>query len=107
MRYCYLIQNLRYHHQSVHKLGKNLITSALAKDRIIESIEHTVHPWCIGVQWPPEFLITNNDKTPLYNDVKTAMVGVTGNTAKNKSTLTIKVFNVIGMFSNLVCEHPI
>jgi len=31
--------------------------------------------------------------------VKTAMVGVTGNTVKNISILTIKVFKVIYMFS--------
>tara|TARA_B100000029_G_C17526880_1_gene941967 strand:- start:276 stop:986 length:711 start_codon:yes stop_codon:yes gene_type:complete len=50
------------HHQSVNKLGKNLITAAEADDEIIEAIEHTKHPWCIGVQWHPEFLITKYDK---------------------------------------------
>ena len=50
------------HHQSVNKLGKNLITAAEADDAIIEAIEHTKHPWCIGVQWHPEFLITKYDK---------------------------------------------
>ena len=28
------------------------------EDSIIEAIEHIEHPWCIGVQWHPEFLIT-------------------------------------------------
>ena len=49
------------HHQSVKTLGKNLITSAVSNDNIIEAIEHTEHPWCLGVQWHPEFLITNPD----------------------------------------------
>ena len=49
------------HHQSVKNTGENFITSAVAPDDIIEAIEHTKHPWCIGLQWHPEFLITNFD----------------------------------------------
>ena len=49
------------HHQSVKMLGKNFISSAIAPDKIIEAIEHTKHSWCIGLQWHPEFLITNAD----------------------------------------------
>jgi len=50
------------HHQSVDILGKNLIECANAEDSIVEAIEHIKHPWCIGVQWHPEFLITSYDK---------------------------------------------
>jgi len=49
------------HHQSVKNLGDNFISSALAPDGIIEAIEHTKHPWCLGLQWHPEFLITSAD----------------------------------------------
>ena len=49
------------HHQSVKKLGENFTASAFASDEIIEAIEHTQHPWCIGIQWHPEFLITDAD----------------------------------------------
>ena len=49
------------HHQSVNNLGKNFVSSAIASDGIIEAIEHTKHPWCLGVQWHPEFLITKDD----------------------------------------------
>ena len=28
---------------------------------IIEAMEHTTHPWCFGLQWHPEFLITDAD----------------------------------------------
>ena len=49
------------HHQSVKKLGKNLIVSAKSNDGIIEGIEHKEHKWCIGLQWHPEFLITKED----------------------------------------------
>ena len=60
------------HHQSVNKLGKNFIYSALAEDGVIEAIEHTLHPWCIGVQWHPEFLITNSDIAIIKNFIKYA-----------------------------------
>ena len=49
------------HHQSVNTLGKDFISSASASDGIIEAIEHIEHPWCLGLQWHPEFLITNAD----------------------------------------------
>jgi len=55
------------HHQAVNKLGKDLIKSAEAGDNIIEAIEHKDHPWCIGVQWHPEFLITNEDQALFKN----------------------------------------
>tara|TARA_Y100000590_G_C15618234_1_gene976586 strand:- start:308 stop:1018 length:711 start_codon:yes stop_codon:yes gene_type:complete len=55
------------HHQAVSKIGKKLIVSAKSEDNIIEAIEHTEHPWCIGVQWHPEFLITNSDKLLFKN----------------------------------------
>ena len=54
------------HHQSVDKLGENLIINGKSKDGIIESIENTNHKWCIGVQWHPEFLITKADKLIIY-----------------------------------------
>ncbi len=50
------------HHQSVRNLGKNLKSCATASDGIVEAIEHVKHPWCLGLQWHPEFLITKNDK---------------------------------------------
>ena len=31
-------------------------------DGIIESIESLNHKWCVGIQWHPEFLITEADK---------------------------------------------
>ena len=49
------------HHQSVKKIGENFTASAFASDEIIEAIEHTRHPWCLGIQWHPEFLITDAD----------------------------------------------
>ena len=49
------------HHQSVKNTGENFIASAFALDNVVEAIEHTKHSWCIGLQWHPEFLITDSD----------------------------------------------
>ena len=57
------------HHQSIKNLGKNFIPSAVAPDGIIEAIEHIKHPWCIGLQWHPEFLITSGDIAIIKNFV--------------------------------------
>ncbi len=48
-----------YHHQSVHKLGKNLIVTAAAHDGVIEAIEGTEFP-ILGVQWHPERMLGND-----------------------------------------------
>jgi putative glutamine amidotransferase len=51
-----------FHHQTVKKLGKNLKASAVSPDGLIEAIELAKHPFCIGVEWHPEFLETIEDK---------------------------------------------
>lgn len=44
-----------HHHQSVRKIGKNLIATAWAKDGVVECIEDTrLERFVIGVQWHPE-----------------------------------------------------
>jgi len=50
------------HHQGVDKLGNNLNVTGMAPDGIIEGFEHESHYYCVGVQWHPEFLITDFDK---------------------------------------------
>lgn len=49
------------HHQAVAKPGPGLIVNARASDGVIEGIEHPDYPFCIGVQWHPEFSITHAD----------------------------------------------
>ena len=61
------------HHQAVDKLGENLIINGTSKDGIIESIEHTNHKWCIGIQWHPEFLITKFDKLIIADFIKNSI----------------------------------
>jgi putative glutamine amidotransferase len=42
------------HHQSVGRLGADLVTSATAPDGIVEGIERPDADFCLGVQWHPE-----------------------------------------------------
>ena len=42
------------HHQAVKDLGEGLKVNAVSKDGIIEGVEHTDHPFIVGVQWHPE-----------------------------------------------------
>lgn len=44
------------HHQGVKVLGKELISTAVAPDGLIEGIELPTHPFAVGVQWHPEEL---------------------------------------------------
>jgi putative glutamine amidotransferase len=45
------------HQQSVKDLGRGLRVSGVDEYGIVQSIEDTRHPFRIGVQWHPEFLI--------------------------------------------------
>lgn len=50
------------HHQAVKEVGPDIIISGRAEDGIIEAIEHKTHPFCMGVQWHPEFEVTTSDR---------------------------------------------
>jgi len=54
------------HHQSVKKLGNNLMASAFATDGIIEAIEIPGNKNFIGVQWHPEVSIENEETKALF-----------------------------------------
>jgi len=44
------------HDQAVKKMGTNLAVAAIDGNQIVQAIEHTRHPFMIGVQWHPEYL---------------------------------------------------
>ena len=48
------------HHQAVRDPGRG-VASAWAPDGVIEAIEDPARPFCIGVQWHPEFSIDPGD----------------------------------------------
>ena len=62
------------HHQAVKKLGNKLKSVAVAPDGIIEAIELEDHPFCIGVQWHPEFYSTREDKSLIDGFVKACLI---------------------------------
>lgn len=49
------------HHQAVATVGKDVVINAVAPDGVIEGIEYTKHPFCLGVEWHPEYHITPAD----------------------------------------------
>jgi putative glutamine amidotransferase len=51
-----------HHEQAVENINSDeFIISARANDNIIEAIEHKFHPFFIGVEWHPEYLVNKND----------------------------------------------
>ncbi|MDA3895939.1 MAG: gamma-glutamyl-gamma-aminobutyrate hydrolase family protein [Desulfobacteraceae bacterium] len=42
--------------QAIKELGRDLIISGKDKNQIVQAIEHTIHPFMVGVQWHPEYL---------------------------------------------------
>lgn len=44
------------HHQAVKDVGETLVAAAVSSDGIIEAVEMPEHPFCLAVQWHPEFL---------------------------------------------------
>ena len=50
------------HHQAVKSVGPGVVVNAVAGDGVIEGIEDPRLPFCIGVQWHPEFRITDGDR---------------------------------------------
>jgi putative glutamine amidotransferase len=50
------------HHQAVDQVGHDVIINAVAPDGVIEGIEHAGYRFCLGVQWHPEFQITEADR---------------------------------------------
>lgn len=49
------------HHQAVKTVAPGCIINATAPDGVVEGIEDPNHPFCIGVQWHPEFSISPGD----------------------------------------------
>ena len=49
------------HHQAMRTVGAGTVISATAPDGVIEAIEYPEHPYCLGVQWHPEYHVTGLD----------------------------------------------
>jgi putative glutamine amidotransferase len=51
------------HHQGVRKLGAQLVASAVAPDGLVEGIESANGSYVVAVQWHPEVLVENDERT--------------------------------------------
>jgi putative glutamine amidotransferase len=49
------------HHQAVKNVGAAAIANAIAPDGVIEGVESRTHRFCLGVQWHPEFALSEAD----------------------------------------------
>jgi putative glutamine amidotransferase len=49
------------HHQAVARVANGTRVNAVAPDGVIEGIEDRAYRFCLGVQWHPEFTISDGD----------------------------------------------
>lgn len=63
------------HHQAIERLGKELITSAIAPDGVIEGIETAEDYFLVGVQWHPEALLDADPKMRMLFEQFVAAAG--------------------------------
>lgn len=61
-----------YHHQAVHRLGKDLAISAVSPDGIIEGLESEEHS-IVAVQWHPELEDTEISKRIFEHFIKNCL----------------------------------
>jgi putative glutamine amidotransferase len=50
------------HHQAVKTAGPGVVVDAMAADGVVEGIEDPRRPFCLGVQWHPEFALSEGDR---------------------------------------------
>jgi putative glutamine amidotransferase len=53
------------HHQAIKAVAPSLRVNAVASDGVIEGVEDPNRRFCMGVQWHPEFFITEADRRVL------------------------------------------
>ncbi len=66
------------HHQAAADAPSPITINAVAPDGVIEGIEYSEKPFCIGVQWHPEYLISTGD-----SKIFAALVSAARDYAKN------------------------
>lgn len=49
------------HHQAVDAPAPDIAISAISPDGIVEAFELPSHPFCLGVQWHPEFMAARHE----------------------------------------------
>ncbi len=57
------------HHQGIHIPAEGLRISATSPDGLIEAVEISDHPYALGVQWHPEWLINSEPMQGLFSSL--------------------------------------
>ncbi|MBX6366850.1 MAG: gamma-glutamyl-gamma-aminobutyrate hydrolase family protein [Rhodospirillales bacterium] len=60
------------HHQAVKDVAPGIVVDALAPDGIVEGIEDPRRRFCLGVQWHPEYAISEGDEAIMAAFVQAA-----------------------------------
>jgi putative glutamine amidotransferase len=55
-----------FHHQGVRVVAEGAIITGYAPDGTVESLEFPAHPFCLGVQWHPEWLTYQPETQRLF-----------------------------------------
>ncbi|MBP2295661.1 gamma-glutamyl-gamma-aminobutyrate hydrolase family protein [Azospirillum rugosum] len=63
------------HHQAVDRLGEGLRVVARETAGVVQGIEAAAHPFLIGVQWHPEYLVTDDRQQALFRTLVAAAAG--------------------------------
>ncbi|MGE0716590.1 MAG: gamma-glutamyl-gamma-aminobutyrate hydrolase family protein [Alphaproteobacteria bacterium] len=50
------------HHQAVRSVPDGIVVDAVAPDGVVEGIEDPARRFCLGVQWHPEYAISEGDR---------------------------------------------
>lgn len=50
------------HHQAAGEVPEGVVVTARSPDGVIEAIEYPAHPFCLGVQWHPEYHVSPIDQ---------------------------------------------
>lgn len=54
------------HNQAVDKLGDDVVVVAKEPNDVVQGIEYSRHPFMIGVQWHPEYLVQKRRQRALF-----------------------------------------
>lgn len=60
------------HQQAVNRLGEGVVVNAKTDDGVIEGIEVKGRPFCLGIQWHPEFHTCDLDQKIFQNFINAA-----------------------------------
>jgi putative glutamine amidotransferase len=58
------------HHQAVKEVSTSFQVNAMAPDGLVEGIELSDHPFCLGLQWHPEFHVSEADVLIMQGFIK-------------------------------------